>query len=57
MEVERVRMGQHGAVELLRELRARPCIDCGNTFEPHQMDFDHREGTRKRFRLTSGGRC
>jgi hypothetical protein len=42
-------------VEMLRELRARPCIDCGNTFEPHQMDFDHREGTRKSFRLTSGG--
>jgi hypothetical protein len=54
-EIERVRVRQHGAVEMLRELRARPCMDCGITYEPHQMDFDHREGTVKRFRLTEGG--
>ena len=55
IENQRVRVRQAGAVELLRELRARPCADCRRTFEPHQMDFDHREGTTKRFRLTAGG--
>lgn len=55
LERERVRVRQHGAVELLRERRSRPCADCGGSFAPHQMDFDHRPGTTKRFRLTEGG--
>ena len=55
LEIERVRVRQHGTIELLRQLRARPCLDCRAKFAPHQMDFDHREGTVKRFRLTSGG--
>jgi hypothetical protein len=55
LEIARVRARQHGTVELLRELRARPCADCGKAFAPYQMDFDHREGTVKRFTLTSGG--
>ena len=55
MEVSRVRIRQQGTVEFLRELRQRPCADCGRTFAPHQMDFDHRPGTVKRFPLTAGG--
>jgi hypothetical protein len=55
LETDRVRRRQHSTVEFLRELRARPCADCGNTFAPHQMDFDHRDGSAKAFRLTSGG--
>ena len=54
-EIARVLIRQHGAIEFLRELRARPCADCGGLFAPHQMDFDHRPGTVKRFNLTSGG--
>lgn len=54
-EIARVRVRQQGAVELLRELRIRPCADCRGTFAPHQMDFDHRDGTTKSFRLTEGG--
>ena len=54
-EIARVQVRQHGTVELLREPRARPCADCAGWFAPHQMDFDHRPGTVKRFRLTSGG--
>lgn len=54
-EAERVRVRQRGAVELLRELRDRPCADCGGRFAPHQMDFDHRDPATKRFRLTAGG--
>ncbi len=40
-------------VEFLRELRRRPCKDCGGTFEPHQMDFDHRDPKAKSFQITS----
>jgi hypothetical protein len=54
VEIERVRVRQQRSVRLVRELRARPCSDCSGTFEPHQMDFDHRPGTVKLFRLTSG---
>jgi hypothetical protein len=53
-EIARVQVRQRGTVELLRELRERPCMDCGGSFEPHQMDFDHRDGATKSFRLTSG---
>lgn len=55
MEIARVRVRQHGTIELLREIRTRPCADCGRSFAPHQMDFDHRPGTVKRFSLMSGG--
>ena len=54
LERERVRSRQHGTVDLLRDLRSAPCIDCGGRFAPHQMDFDHRDRSDKRFRLTSG---
>jgi hypothetical protein len=55
MEITRVRVRQRGTVELLRELRERACMDCGGKFESHHMDFDHRDESTKRFRLTSGG--
>ena len=53
-EIARVQVRQRGTVELLRGLRERPCMDCGGSFEPHQMDFDHRSDAMKSFRLTSG---
>ena len=28
-------------------LKDRPCHDCGQTFPPECMDFDHRDGTTK----------
>ena len=55
LEIGRVRSRQHGTVELLRDLRSRPCLDCGGVFAPYQMDFDHRDASAKRFRLTEGG--
>lgn len=54
LEIDRVRVRQRRTVEFLRGLRARPCADCHGTFAPHQMDFDHRDGSAKRFRLTAG---
>ena len=32
---------------LLDELKARPCMDCGQTFPSECMDFDHRPGEDK----------
>jgi hypothetical protein len=29
-------------------LKRQPCMDCHNRFDPCQMDFDHRDGSRKR---------
>jgi len=54
MEINRVRVRQAGAVEMLRELRDVPCLDCGGRFEPYQMDFDHRDPATKLFNLMTG---
>ena len=52
-EIARVRRRQDATRDALRELRQRPCHDCGEAFKPHQMDFDHRDPIAKAFRLTS----
>lgn len=51
-EIERVLRRQRATLEFLRELRRVPCQDCGGTFEPHQMDFDHRDPAVKAFGIT-----
>ena len=53
-EIARVRMRQDATLAFLRELRRVPCAVCGQTFEPHQMDFDHRDRDTKSFRVTAG---
>lgn len=53
-EIFRVRVRQDGTREMLREWRQVPCADCGGRFEPHQMDFDHRDPSTKSFNLMSG---
>jgi hypothetical protein len=53
-EIFRVRARQVGTMEMLREWRQVPCTDCGGRFEPHQMDFDHREPDSKSFHLLTG---
>lgn len=49
-QVERVRLR---AIEVRKELKAlvwelksKPCTDCGNTYHPFVMDFDHVRGTK-----------
>jgi hypothetical protein len=32
---------------LLIELKSQPCTDCGGTFPPKAMDFDHVSGTKE----------
>lgn len=38
---------------LLAELKAVPCADCGKTYPPYVMDFDHVRG-KKLFAVTDG---
>ena len=54
-EIDRVKARQGAAREFLRELRNVPCLDCGGTFLPHQMDFDHRDPSMKSFQVTDKG--
>jgi hypothetical protein len=50
-EIERVRRRQRATVEWLRDLRRVPCADCGKTYPPYVMDFDHRDPLTKCFSL------
>jgi hypothetical protein len=52
-EIKRVRRRQDAIVAFLRDLRNVPCADCGGRFEPHQMDFDHRDPNTKAFDVCS----
>jgi hypothetical protein len=36
-------------VEWVRELKKRPCADCGGRFHPVAMHFDHLPGQQKEF--------
>jgi hypothetical protein len=51
-EIQRVSTRQAATLALLRDLRKGPCAECGMIFEPHQMDFDHRNEADKLFRVT-----
>lgn len=33
--------------EFVRNLKSKPCTECGHTFPPECMDFDHRPGEKK----------
>jgi hypothetical protein len=35
----------------LRKLKSVPCMDCGGTYPPVCMDFDHRPGAEKKFNI------
>lgn len=40
----------------LDELKSLPCADCGGTFPPYVMDFDHLDEAMKRFNVSTGKR-
>jgi hypothetical protein len=50
-EIERVMSRQRATVQFLRDLRCVPCADCGRSFPPYIMDFDHRDPSTKSFCL------
>lgn len=37
--------------EYLRQVKSRPCADCGVQYPYYVMDFDHREGEEKIFEM------
>jgi hypothetical protein len=39
--------------EQIDDLKRVPCADCGGTFHPFVMDFDHREGESKQFNISA----
>ncbi len=53
-EIERVTRRQQATLAWLRELRSVLCMDCGGTFPPYVMDFDHRDPKTKPFSLAAG---
>jgi hypothetical protein len=53
-EIARVTRRQRATLEFLRDVRRRPCADCGGVFSPWVMDFDHRDPTKKSFNVMSG---
>jgi hypothetical protein len=40
---------------LLREAKSVPCADCGRTYPPYVMDFDHRPGEKECFHISAIG--
>lgn len=40
-------------VAWVNEQKARPCLDCGGRFPSEAMDFDHRDGSTKKFEISS----
>jgi hypothetical protein len=53
-ELDRVKGRQAATIAWLRDVRRRPCEDCGQSFAPHVMDFDHRDPSKKLFAVTTG---
>ena len=37
--------------ETIRKLKQDPCMDCGESYPPYVMDFDHRDGSEKEFNV------
>lgn len=37
--------------EYLRQVKSRPCADCGVQYPYYVMDFDHREGEKEFFEM------
>ena len=53
-ELTRVKTRQAATLAWLRDVRRRPCDDCGESFPPYVMDFDHRDPSKKLFAITTG---
>ena len=39
--VERAKNARERKLQKLNEIKSQPCVDCGGTFPPCAMDFDH----------------
>lgn len=54
--LERNRRRAQENAEWIRELKCIPCMDCGITYPHYVMDFDHRDGSDKKFDIASNAR-
>jgi hypothetical protein len=52
--LERNRTQRRRNRQKVMELKDRPCTDCGGTFPPIVMEFDHREPETKEFSIGRG---
>jgi hypothetical protein len=48
---EYARINRARVTAYLRNLRSKPCMDCGGEFPPECMDFDHRPEETKLFHI------
>lgn len=39
----------------MAKIKSQPCADCGNSYPPVCMDFDHRDPSAKRFIIATSG--
>jgi predicted Zn-ribbon and HTH transcriptional regulator len=46
LELKRLARRQQ-RIDFIWKLKSDPCKDCGKTFHPFSMDFDHRDPTQK----------
>jgi len=46
---------RHAVRAAIAAAKSAPCLDCGNTFDPVCMDFDHRPGEAKKFGIARFG--
>lgn len=42
--------------ELINKIKNVPCLDCGNSYPPYVMDFDHRDPGQKSFSIGGKGK-
>ncbi len=52
-EREKHRRRRLRVVQFIAEQKAKPCMDCGNSYPPFVMHFDHRDPTQKIAKLSS----
>lgn len=44
---EKARKRERDLDALINSYKARPCVDCGESYPPYVMDFDHRDPNEK----------
>lgn len=52
--LEKARRWEAKMKALIDAAKNRPCTDCGQTFPPYVMDFDHLPGREKAFNVSAG---
>ena len=51
VKLEAARKSRLAGRQIIIDSKSKPCMDCGQSFHPCQMQFDHRPGVEKRFTI------